>query len=347
MHQKRPSQKAIAERLGLTQATVSLALSGNHRIPVETRERVLKIAKEIQYVPDPMLSALAAYRKNIAPASYKGNLAWVCNSYQVDSWREWRVFREYHQGALERCRELGYKLEDIWVDRADSNPARISQILQARGIQGLLLIPGTKQDGQMGDFADLVWDYFSVVRFGYQIESPPMHRLATHHHENMLVMMETLLDRGYRRFLYASGHIQDKRTHGLWLGGFNWFAKLHPEARCRAERPANLSKEWLQRSIVKHRPDVVISNEVCILDWLREIGLRIPEDIAFASQAINGNRPEQSGLNEAGMGIGSAAVDLLISMIHRNEKGIPKTPINLLIQGNWHEGSTVGKAARR
>ncbi|SNY92206.1 LacI family transcriptional regulator [Cohaesibacter sp. ES.047] len=48
----RPTLKTLAELTGLSQSTVSLALRGGKNLKTETRDRVLKTAKEIGYVPD-------------------------------------------------------------------------------------------------------------------------------------------------------------------------------------------------------------------------------------------------------------------------------------------------------
>lgn len=54
-------QKTIADMLGVSQATVSLALSGDSRVNAITREKIVKIAKEMGYVPN--ASARALVRK--------------------------------------------------------------------------------------------------------------------------------------------------------------------------------------------------------------------------------------------------------------------------------------------
>jgi hypothetical protein len=41
--------------------------------------------------------------------------------------------------------------------------------------------------------------------------------------------------------------------------------------------------------------------------------------------------------------IGIMAVDLLIDMLHRNERGSPARPYLLMVEGSWVEGSTLRK----
>ena len=40
---------------------------------------------------------------------------------------------------------------------------------------------------------------------------------------------------------------------------------------------------------------------------------------------------------------GSAGVDLLIGLLHRQEKGVPARPQEVLLEGQWIEGVTLGE----
>jgi hypothetical protein len=39
--------------------------------------------------------------------------------------------------------------------------------------------------------------------------------------------------------------------------------------------------------------------------------------------------------------IGVMAVDLLVDMMHRNERGVPPIPYRLMVEGSWCEGKTL------
>jgi hypothetical protein len=39
--------------------------------------------------------------------------------------------------------------------------------------------------------------------------------------------------------------------------------------------------------------------------------------------------------------IGVMAVDLLVDMLHRNERGVPAIPYRLMVEGSWCEGKTL------
>ena len=114
--------------------TVSLALKHSPRIPAETRERILKLAEEMGYVPDPMLSSLAAYRNRQRETSYHGTLAWLTNSRNGVNWRLSPHYLAYYEGALERARSYGYKLEVFDINSEGMTPGRLEKIFEARNI---------------------------------------------------------------------------------------------------------------------------------------------------------------------------------------------------------------------
>ena len=103
----------IAEKLGVSHATVSLALRNHPGISRQRREQVKKIAEAMGYAPDPHLAALAAYRRAKAPAEIRSAIAWVNHWEQPERLRKLREFDLYWRGASEAAKRLGYNLEEI------------------------------------------------------------------------------------------------------------------------------------------------------------------------------------------------------------------------------------------
>jgi hypothetical protein len=48
--------------------------------------------------------------------------------------------------------------------------------------------------------------------------------------------------------------------------------------------------------------------------------------------------PHFAGRDETGFLTGVVAVDFLVGMIHRGERGVPKVPYEVLIEGSWGDG---------
>src|SRR5687768_6094261 len=111
MASARPTQDDVARRAGVHRTTVSLALQGHPRIPAATRTHIRRIADEIGYVPDPMLSSLVAYRTQKRRAAFHGKLAWLVSSADGLNWRDVPHFCVSYEGALGRARRCGFEFE--------------------------------------------------------------------------------------------------------------------------------------------------------------------------------------------------------------------------------------------
>jgi hypothetical protein len=67
----------------------------------------------------------------------------------------------------------------------------------------------------------------------------------------------------------------------------------------------------------------------------------VPKDVGF----VHLWTPDRSG-NYAGIyhdppAIGAAAVDFLVGMIHRNERGVPAAAQTLVLEASWQDGATL------
>ena len=77
------------------------------------------------------------------------------------------------------------------------------------------------------------------------------------------------------------------------------------------------------------------------LDVLRSLGCKVPEEIGVACPLLPSAETELAGAIENSVEIGSVAVDFLIGMIHRQERGIPQNPQRIHVEGRWLPGKTL------
>jgi DNA-binding LacI/PurR family transcriptional regulator len=337
----RVTQKDIAKALGLTQATVSMALSSDPSIPVETRQRVLLQAETMGYQPDPLLSRLASYRKRLRPTEYRGTLAWITNFEEREGWSNWPAFSGYFAGASERAASLGYRLEPFWLKEPNQTHQRISSILHSRGIEGLLLAP----QQVAGVRLDLKWENFAAIQFGFTLAEPNLHIISRMHYRGMELVFRKLRDLGYRRPALHMTESSDLRTDHNWTAAF-WSEQRNIPAKDRlpffTEEPGVKTADRLKTFIQKHRPDVFISISGPFYQTLtEELRLNIPGEIGFAYLAVCQGQEQFAGLGENARAVGRAAVDFLAGMLHNGERGLPTIPVRLLLEGPWVEGPTV------
>jgi LacI family transcriptional regulator len=53
-----------------------------------------------------------------------------------------------------------------------------------------------------------------------------------------------------------------------------------------------------------------------------------------------------AGIYQNSLEVGSAGVQLLISLLHHNQRGIPEIPREVLVPGRWVDGSTLPPKAK-
>ncbi|EIP97693.1 transcriptional regulator [Opitutaceae bacterium TAV1] len=338
---RRVTLKELAARLGIHHTSVSRALRGHPRISEAMTARVRKLAAELGYEPDPYLTGLAAYRQGQGDSKFAGVLAWVTNWRTREGWRTWQPIlttATYFGGAEKRAAELGYRLEEFWLGDHGTDMNRGLRILRARGIQGLLFAP--QPDPHTRLEVDLSW--FSAVSFGLTLESPALHVVTSHSYRTMIGTLEKLRELGYRRPGLATTYFHEERINRAWTAAF--WAYQAERGKRRVVPPLvmpDLDRKLFEAWLQKQRPDVVMaSNSMVTRGWLEAGGRRIPDDIGLVPTIISDNS-FLSGMNENGPVIGAAAVDLLVSMLHRNERGVPTHPQRVLIEGSWVDGKSV------
>lgn len=342
---RRITIRDIADATDCHYSTVSLALRNDPRISAAVRKKVRAAAKSMGYRPDPMVKALAVYRTSVKPPSDHGTLAWLARETAPRFGPEYS-YRRYAEGAISRAKELGYRIEEFSLCAPGMTPDRMSRILQARGIPGVLIAP----QPQVRMLTRLRMDLsrFSVVTFGYSLAWPPVHLVTSHHARGMRVAMRQLRSCGYQRIGLCLNRILNGRSDDTWLGSY--LTECARQAFGSALPPflydswnAAAFKKWLRTSkldalIVHSAPDAEIIT--------RDLGLKFPDDLGLACLSLMETDQGFSGIDQNSREIGKAAVDLLVSLMHANERGVATAPRRLLIQGTWVDGGTIKRVNR-
>ncbi|MBS0633547.1 MAG: LacI family DNA-binding transcriptional regulator [Verrucomicrobia bacterium] len=131
------TQRDVAQACGLHHSTVCLALKNSPTLSHRTRERIQRVAQSLGYQPNASASNLAGLRKRPG-AQGTLPLAWINQEATPHFWREDPGARLMLAAARRRAGELGYHLDEFWAHEPGMTTARLGQILQARGIRGVL-----------------------------------------------------------------------------------------------------------------------------------------------------------------------------------------------------------------
>lgn len=334
----RVTQKDIAVAAGVTQPAVSLALRNHASIGAETKERILDTAQKLGYLPDPYLTGLAAYRKQKLPVNFQATIAWISNWHKPVT-RYWRgIFESYFQGANDRAQKLGYAIEEHALHSTGMTTERLKSILLARNIRGILLPPQPNP----GTSIDFNFDDYSVVTFGYTLKHPELNVVTLNHYQAIRLLVQKLFEFGYKQPGLVLSNNEDLRTDRIWSIAFKGAHTHVGEPRMFPlltgdKIVASGMLEWVRKSSL----DVVISSNAEVYQWLIKSGLRIPEDIGFATLGATKERIHLSGIWQNSYEIGEKSIDTLVAMMHNNEKGIPQVRTSLFVDAAWNEGKTL------
>lgn len=323
--------------------TVSRVFRRDPKVLPENRLAVERAARKLGYQPDPQITRLMARVRSYRQRRLTSVIAVVRDDNPEDELHD----SAYHYVALEdirrRAERHGYRVEEFFVGRNGITADRIVQILRTRGIEGLILSPqSSKNFGAQIDYS-----HFAAATFGYGLQQPMLHRASTNMTRGILQTAALLVTRGYRRIGLALTQWMDVRADQTNSGAMLNFQRGLP-ARERVPLllfPTNNVAENATifcRWVKQHRPDVLISFDSYVPDWLtRRLGLRIPEDIGLVVQDWRAENSGFAGIYHQRPHVAAAVVDLIVTQLMQNERGVPEVPRQILIPPAWIEGPSV------
>jgi DNA-binding LacI/PurR family transcriptional regulator len=332
--------REIGLRANVSVSTVSLALSNSPLVAKRTREKVREAALQLGYRPNPLVSALMRTRRKQLNPELQPTLAMITCHPTRFGWKTASpILRDFGEGIEARVKALGYRIETFWRGEPAMTDERLSDILVARGIKGVLVFPFADPNSRFR----LDWSEFATVTMGFSIRGMKHDRVASDHHQCVRLAVKRCYERGYRRMALTDlQHMMD-RVDDRWSGAYLSTLRLYPDAGepllyHPTEWRDNELWEWFQRA----KPDLIITSAPKFFkSWAESHGLRIPEDLGLVSLNVPSLDDTQSGICQNPDLQAKTAVDLLVRRLVHHEFGEPRVPTNSLIEGNWVEGETV------
>jgi LacI family transcriptional regulator len=335
----------VAKVVGVSKNTVSLALRGSPRISEETRNRITEAAEALGYRLNPTVAHLMAQlRKNRSPG-YQATLAIINGNKERDAFTIHPTIPYYIQGCRQRARQLGYQLDEFWLHDPDMPVSRWLSIFRTRNIRGILIV-GLMEHNRLPARLAALWEEFPSVVTGVRTREPALSFACSDHHALALEALEKAVAMGYRRPALVLDRVIDELTEGRFTAGFlTGQSRLIP-ARQRTQQFFDVAAARLDRTVFskwleKNQPDVIFTLYHEVRRWLLDLGLRVPQDIGLIQYEWRADHGEWAGMDQRNDLVGEAAMDMLISMVHHNERGVPEHPRATMIGCHWVDGSTV------
>lgn len=350
LRKKMPSQKITSSRelakvAGVSHMTVSRAFRGTG-ISAAARERILKIAEEHGYRPNP-IHLLHAQAKHVQEREESlGTLAFVHFYSPLRSWSMKPHLAGFLQGMQEQAKASGFAVDEFLLGKAGYTHTHLAKVLESRGIQGVIFGPA---QGFMKR-VHFDWKKFSCVTFNHDSWRPLLHRVSVDEMYKIAVVLREVKRLGYRRIGLALTKNFDAINHHGLTGALLVHNQSVP-ARDRIP-PLTYKGAWITDSVKevkawlkRYRPDCLICGDVTTMDVVKSMRIKVPEDLGLVHLNIGPDVADWTGYHVEHRAIGAAAVDMVINRLVRNERGIPSDSRELLLRGVWKPGKTTRKQA--
>lgn len=328
------SMKDIAQRCGVSIATVSKALNGQPDIGGETRQRVEQVARELGYL------------SNAAARALKTNRTYHLGVLFVDERRS-GLGHEYFSAMLEsfkvEAESRGYDITFINHNVAGKQSTYLQHCLY-RGVDGVVIACVDFHDPQVRELVD---SGLPLVTVDHVFNN----RLAvvSDNVNGLETLVRYVYDRGHRKIAFLHGErttVTQNRLTGFYRACEELGLDIPEEyiRECAYHDPDRTAEVTRQLLRLEELPTCILFPDdysyIGGMNVLQAHGLRIPEDISVVgydgihlARVMNLTTYSQNAKQ-----LGSIAAERLISLIEH-----PKTTLidRILVQGELLEGSSV------
>lgn len=336
-----PTLRDLARRLGVSRTTVSLALNHHSRIPVATQQKVCATAAELGYRPDPKVSRLMAYLRLRRRSPAREVIALINAFPQRQPWRTNTHLRAMRDATIARAAEVGFAIEDFWLGEPGMTAPRLSDILTARGIAGVVLLPFP----QYTEAVELNWSEFACGAIGHSV-AEPLHRVCPHQYRDLNTALHAVRALGYRRPGLVLNPDLDRRVEHYYLAAYLYDQYSQSGLDPLAPLLFTAGEAQFLAWFAHHRPDVLLLSQppparADVQAWLGAKRLRCPRDYGLALLDLPLDDASTSGIRQAYGAVAAAAIDVVVGQISRGERGRRARPQITKIEGDWRAGNTT------
>lgn len=186
----------VAQAAGVSQMTVSRALKPDGRVSPQTRERILRIVRELNYLPDQMAGSLSSKR-----SGFVGALVPSLNNLH---------FAETIQALTEALESVNLQILLGYTDYSAEREEQLVEAMLRRRCEALVL----SYDGHSDRTLQLLHDAdIPVIELWEMPESPIDHTIGFSNERAAFDMTKALLECGYRKLSFL-GEAGDDWTRG-------------------------------------------------------------------------------------------------------------------------------------
>lgn len=341
-----PTIADIAGRLRLAPTTVAAALRGEARISLTTRERVAQAASEIGYRRNLAASILGSRR-----GKHGGRALSVALVVQLAG----RNFGPYEKPLREYFGAQGWLFHAVNLMQ-EKRIESVVRSLEHRGVDALILGATSPSDDRIPEFP---WERFAVVSVIRQRVEEGFDTVRVNHFNSVMRLVRAIFTRGYRRIgILHRAHTPVLEEDDARLAAFlllqhrrddhtpevHLFDLPFSTPAAMAASSARALGAWLRQ----HQIEVLVGFNSGDQDIVREAGLRIPADLAFAALHVYlREQPVVAGLQAPAEVVAGLASVRLEQKIKLGERGRSRHPVETVMTPDFFDGTTLPARDRR
>jgi DNA-binding LacI/PurR family transcriptional regulator len=317
--------KDVAKALNFSVSTVSRAFNDKYDIRPETREKILKIAAEMGYSPNPIARKLTQQR------SY--NIGVVVPEFQNP------FFPEVIMGIQDVLLKRGYQVLIMQSRENDVTELENLKTLVDNFVDGIIL--SLSQETKNIDYLQsLIEKEYPIVLFNRSNESLKVSKVLFDDYKWALFATEHLIRQGMTNLVHLAGRnhltLSKKRIQG--------FIDAHKKFKLPLNRDNIIETGFLIENGFSNIEKLILKNKLpegifCVNDptamgaikALKKYGYKIPDDVAvigFTETPLSSLiDPPLSSVVQPTHQMGEVAAELLLKQIESNSFNIPETVV--------------------
>ncbi|MBK0384462.1 LacI family DNA-binding transcriptional regulator [Pedobacter sp. SD-b] len=305
----------IAKELNISKSTVSRALTNHPNINPETKKKVLELAEKMDYQRNMLAISLITNKSYtigvIVPEFISSYFPKVIVSAQIEA------------------SKAGYNIIISQSNESYETEVKNAKVMLANQVDGVL-VSITKETRNYDHLKIFQRKGIPIVFFNRICEEMIVPKVIVDDYEGAFKLVEHLLQTGKKRIAHLAGPDSLSISKGRLNGYLDALKKHHIEIDEELIIPYDLSLRKV-KIYVKHLlglenpPDAIFAvndpTAIEVVQTIKKIGLRIPEDIAIAGYsddyASSLMEPKLTTVAQPVDEIGKIATQMLIDQINR------------------------------
>lgn len=321
--------KDIAEIAGVTSMTVSRVVNGKGLVKESTRQRILKIVKELDYKPNLLARSLSSMKsKTIGIIIPKTEQVFLDN-----------YLAQILTGVMTVVKENDYKLMIYPVEDSDNNGNLYLTAARSKLVDGILLLKPKINDKNLSSLAESGFPYLLI---NHRSNSEEYNYIDTDMYHSTISVVNYLYEKGCRNIGFIAGNMEEQNSidqlegykKGLENVGLPFDENDVIFAKANAGKAYTDLENWLRMETI---PDAIICATdyiaIAVIDRLKVEGIAVPDDIAVVGfndiDLAKFIRPPLTTVKQPLLRIGKTAAENLIAMIEAKKEAPVQNSLEL------------------